>query len=177
MFSFPPLSTMSRPIKNRPCSIQSPVYRDIELTVIVNYESVADHRRHNSYDKLRYIFGKSCLRVLISIFANTLLFNLLKTSETRRWQNQLNKIINNKPTMISIKTWKTYFLERIQDFIFERSSSIRKKSNSNFLETVRCTSTSCWIERNELKTIIKVDSRLPRDKYRTRMYNTGESWL
>lgn len=59
MFLFPPLSTMSRPIKNRPCSIQSPVYRDIELTVIVNYESVANHRRHNSYDKLRYIFGKS----------------------------------------------------------------------------------------------------------------------
>lgn len=102
MFSFPPLSTMSRPIKNRPCSIQSPVYRDIELTVIVNYESVADHRRHNSYDKLRYIFGKSCLRVLISIFANTPLFNLLKTSETCGWQNQLNKITNNKPATISI---------------------------------------------------------------------------
>ena len=154
MFSFPPLSTMSRPIKNRPCSIQSPVYRDIELTVIVNYESVADHRRHNSYDKLGYIFGKSCLRVLISIFANTPLFNLLKTSETRRWQNQLNKIINNKPTMISIKTWKTYFLERIQDFIFERSSSIREKSNSNFLETVR----SRVVESSE--TSLKQLSRL-----------------
>lgn len=84
MFLFPPLSTMSRPIKNRPCSIQSPVYRDIELTVIVNYESVADHRRHNSYDKLRYIFGKSYCNHCVFSFRSLHLCLNYKTPEIRQ---------------------------------------------------------------------------------------------
>ena len=83
-----------------------------------------------------------------------------------------NKIINNKPATISInQNLKNIFPRTNSGFHLRAKFFDSRKIKFKFLRD--CTSTSCWIERNELKTIIKVDSRLPRDKYRTRMYNTN----
>lgn len=56
-------------------SNQSPVYQDIELTGIVNYESVADDRRHNSIDKFRIHFWKStCIACTFDHFTHVFSF-------------------------------------------------------------------------------------------------------